>query len=885
VIDDERLQELLSKASSLYNNGEYKAAIETWQEALSVDPSSQKAREGIRMATLLLGDFEGPGAADPGAEAQAPADGACLPSGDMAAEEIEARIDLGLARIKQLLADRKFQEAIEGAQGLLPLCPESEEIQRLLEEAQQAFEAAPFIEEHLTLAQELLEQERFPEAEEECKKIFVLDATHPAGRVLMTRIRDRQQQSLQRAAKELGGMTVKVNLSEVLKKGEGARGRPGAGAPPPEEPTGLSNERILDSGDEPSIALAGPAGGAPPAGAAELPGAGLDLGAPEAGASEPPAESPGEAARTQEEVVSRSLLDAAFAQAGVGGPPAGTEDPAAGAPAPVARAGGGSAAQDRPEEFVEAKTIVPPTVRTAPAPPERPAPARPKGRAAVTQADMKPGPPPAAEPAGPVVVPEPASADEVAAWETELTQLNLKVGERQLLKGTGARAGAAEPPEAEADLMSLLDTNLGGPAGTPGGADEASQVKSIPLAGPAAADRPRKAEPAPAPRWTVRKSRETLAAEAAAARAAEAAIVHERARERRRPTPQVARRRSSAGRWLFLLLLLAAGGGGAWWFYLRPGATGLPEEVTALLSYIRPYLRPGTAGGAGAPQQPVDPPAGSSPGLAADTGQGPIPTPIGGPGRPAAQDGQGSALDGGDAAAAGASAGTTAGAAAPGTGAAGPGASGAGSGTGAAGSGTAAAAAPPIGVSRPEPIKPAGTPPPLSPVEIKRRLAYYSSDGRRLMSQGKLREARAKFNAALALDPANFELKELMDQVQAKLDEEQRLMDDFHSARQFYNDRDYENALRKLYRLPRDKGLGDIDLFIRNAWYNWAVIAAKGGNATDTLKKLDELLQIDPDDAEALKLQEVAEHYLSRAKDRVYYAFTEKLRLRAFEQR
>ena len=71
VIDDERLQELLSKASSLYNNGEYKAAIDAWQEALSVDPASQKAREGIRMATLLLGDFDGSGQAAPADEARA----------------------------------------------------------------------------------------------------------------------------------------------------------------------------------------------------------------------------------------------------------------------------------------------------------------------------------------------------------------------------------------------------------------------------------------------------------------------------------------------------------------------------------------------------------------------------------------------------------------------------------------------------------------------------------------------------------------------------------------------------------------------------------------------------------------------------------------------
>src|SRR5262249_43249783 len=135
VVDDERLQELLAKASSLYNNGEYKGAIETWHEALGVDPDSQKAKEGIRMATLLLGDSEpltAPGAAE---SAGLPADGGDPTAADLPPEEAEARVDLGIARLKQLLAERKYAEAIEGAQGLLPLAQDSSEIQRLLEEA------------------------------------------------------------------------------------------------------------------------------------------------------------------------------------------------------------------------------------------------------------------------------------------------------------------------------------------------------------------------------------------------------------------------------------------------------------------------------------------------------------------------------------------------------------------------------------------------------------------------------------------------------------------------------------------------------------------------------------------------------------------------------
>jgi len=173
----------------------------------------------------------------------------------------------------------------------------------------------------------------------------------------------------------------------------------------------------------------------------------------------------------------------------------------------------------------------------------------------------------------------------------------------------------------------------------------------------------------------------------------------------------------------------------------------------------------------------------------------------------------------------------------------------------------------------------------MSNEEMQRKIAAYTADGRRLLGLGKWREARAKLNAVLALDPANLEVKELADKAQAKIDENQALQDEYDSTKNLYTEKDYANALRKLYRLPRDKGLGDIDLYIRNSWYNWAVVLMKAGNSKEALVKLSEELAVDPDDAAALKLQEVAEKYLNRAKDRTYYAYTDSLALRAFDQR
>ncbi len=831
MIDDERLQELLARASSLYNNGEYKGAIDAWREALSVDPSSQKAKEGIRMATLLMGDWEPQGPAASPEEPPAASDGATQDEAGLSPEEMEAKLDLGIARVKQLLAQRKYTEASDGARGLLPLSPESEEVHRLLEEAQHAFESAPFVEEHLTLARELMTQERYPEAETECKKVFTLDATHPGARLLLAQIREKIQGHLKRAADQLGGMTVKLTLPDVMAAGKGGAPKKAAATEPPASAPapsggGFAGDIELDGGDDPAIPLAGTAPKAEP----------LEHGS---------------AAASQEEVAARSALDKAFEQAGVVEEPGVTGQPVAMEPE---RGPGGP--EPPQETVVEARTVVPPSVRLVPRTPSKPAGA-------------------SAKPASSAA--KPADAEETA-WETELAQLNIKQGERDLLRGTAAKVSKAPPDgQADVDLMSLLDTDLGGMPEA--ASDHAVPTKggSIPVGGTGASVKP-VVPPAPP-----RTAREAPRATTHTMSEAPAATPRERPAGRPRTPPHLPgpKPRSSVSRFFALLgLLLLAGAGAAWWFLFQPRMAG-----GAAWWFL---FQPRMAGGAGSAGGPGAPPSGSPSGAVATQAQGAIPTPIGSTSRQP-QDPQGGSPAGGGAAPApqqgGAALGAQGqtppdrGARAQSGPAPGPG------GTTTAPHAPAGAPSPaPAAPMRVEPIKPA-TPPPIPPEEMRRRVAAFLADGRRLVAEGKWREARAKLSAALALDPANFAAKDLLDRTQAKIDEDQHLLDDFESAKQAFADKDYENALRKYYRLPRDKGLGDIDRYIRNAWFNWAVVSMKAGNATDALLKLKELLEVDPDDAEALKLQEVAEHYVSRAKDRVYYAFTDTLKLRTFDKK
>ena len=141
------------------------------------------------------------------------------------------------------------------------------------------------------------------------------------------------------------------------------------------------------------------------------------------------------------------------------------------------------------------------------------------------------------------------------------------------------------------------------------------------------------------------------------------------------------------------------------------------------------------------------------------------------------------------------------------------------------------------------------------------------------------------FSKILDLDPANIEAKEQLDLAAGKVQEQKRLEEDLQTAKQYFVEKDYESALRKFYRLPKDHNLGELQLFIRNAWYNWAVVSMKGGNCPEALKRLDEALNLDSDDPEAAKLREVADHYRDRPKDSVFYAYVDRLTYRTLNQK
>lgn len=175
-MDEKKLQQLMDLASAAYNQGKYPEAIARWKEALELDPENQQAREGIRMANLLVVNWEGSQAEAAGGELTIESPGAD--------PQTQEKIEFGIRRVRDLLASGRHKEAMEGCQLLVELAPGMSAVRQLHEEVAHALEAGPFVEEHLGRARKLLAAGRTAEAAEEARKVLTVEPSSEEARTI-----------------------------------------------------------------------------------------------------------------------------------------------------------------------------------------------------------------------------------------------------------------------------------------------------------------------------------------------------------------------------------------------------------------------------------------------------------------------------------------------------------------------------------------------------------------------------------------------------------------------------------------------------------------------------------------------------------------------------
>ncbi len=132
-MDDARLATLLDEAADRYNSGRYDEAIALWQQVLASDPQNQKAKEGIRMAGLLVQDWH-----EGDAPATEPAD-----DRDQDPAGLRGRVEAGISRVRDLAAGGRLDDALEGCRLLEEIAPHLPEVGRLGAEVRATARARP----------------------------------------------------------------------------------------------------------------------------------------------------------------------------------------------------------------------------------------------------------------------------------------------------------------------------------------------------------------------------------------------------------------------------------------------------------------------------------------------------------------------------------------------------------------------------------------------------------------------------------------------------------------------------------------------------------------------------------------------------------------------
>jgi len=635
-------QQLLTKATALYHSGDYRQAIQVWQELLTLEPQNQRAQEGIRMASLLL------------EEAQT-ADSNRPIAGENAASEtpeVIAKVRDGIQKVRAFLSAARYLDAMEVCQALLQLAPRSEAVREVLEEARDAYEAQPFIDEHLEIARQLFVQERLDEATAEIQKIFFLSANHGEAKKLESKI-------------------------EALKQKHSPATEPAA-PPAAAVKSGSDTQQLQippdfgDTLDLPPDPVAAP------------------VTAKDASESPAPAEP---LRKAGDQPILNEDWEAELAQLSIGS----------------------SATPEPPQQADTAQEPEPIPLTDL------------SEHSSLSAASSTPGPKSRSAP-------------------------DRKSGSRQPLPDLDLSELGSSPPEGESGRVEgKLRTSR-------------SEAKS-----PEKSNRVHRAESRSGGGFSVAK----------------------------------------LGLGMVVILGLAAGG---WWMLGQRSANAS-----------------GQGGGQGAPPT------------------GPLPihrrAPVAGSSAAPSNVGLSS------------------------------------TGSRPANPASAQAAVPEIPGATADPASS------LSPEEAKREISGLFATGKAQMQKNGYEAAVATFSKILDLDPANLEAKEQFDEAASKVQEQKKLEEDLQTGKQLFVEKDYESALRKFYRLPKDRNLGEVDLFIRNAWFNWAVVSLKGGNCIEALQRLDEDLNLHPDDQEAAKLREVAEHYRDRPKDKVFYANVDRLTYRTLNQK
>ena len=164
------------------------------------------------------------------------------------------------------------------------------------------------------------------------------------------------------------------------------------------------------------------------------------------------------------------------------------------------------------------------------------------------------------------------------------------------------------------------------------------------------------------------------------------------------------------------------------------------------------------------------------------------------------------------------------------------------------------------------------------------------ADVPRLLIEGKLAVARgdektgfALIRQAAKLDPTHAEAKLLAAKVEHAIGSRAEADDRHAQLLRAYNQQDYGEVLRILYRLPKAEQPADLNRAIANASFNLGLQMMRGGDPSGAREYLRDTLERRPGDADTRRLLELGRKYRDRARDDAYFQALAEMQFRPME--